>query len=302
MEIPIINFNGVKKSGLQDEKVSDAVENALSQAGFMLIKDIGISSELLSRVFTGSEMFFNSAEESKNKLAYGAASDNFGYQAVGYESLAPGLPPDLKETLTLRNLPAHVDAAWPSVEFRDLLLEFYDAVVSACFRLQRVIADILQLPADYFTSLHGGENITLRLLHYPSLAPQSKGQLGAGPHTDYGMLTFLFQDDRGGLEVLDRNTGRWQAVEPVADAIVVNTGDLMERWTNGRFKSTLHRVQPRGDNLDRFSIAAFFDPDDDVLVECLPSCQGEDNPAKYPPISTRDHLLEKISATHGAGE
>lgn len=299
MQIPIIGFNGGEKSTVTDENICAAVENALSQAGFMLLKDIGIPRELVSRVFSASAMFFSGASDEKNRLAYGAASDNFGYQAVGYESLAPGLPHDLKETLTLRNLPTHFDAPWPSNEFRDLLFEFYQACVDASFALQRVVAQILQLPQDFFTSRHGGENITLRLLHYPCLAPQSDEQLGAGAHTDYGMLTFLFQDDCAGLEVLDKNTEQWQPVDPLADTIVVNTGDLMERWTNGRFKSTMHRVQPRNNSRERYSIAVFFDPDDDVMVECLPSCHGDGHPAKYPPISTRDHLIEKISATHG---
>ena len=120
------------------------------------------------------------------------------------------------------------------------------------------------------------------------MAQVKEGQLGAGAHTDYGMLTLLFQDKIGGLQVFDK--GVWLDVDPIEDTIVVNTGDLMERWTNGRFKSTLHRVQPRIGASPRSSIAVFVDPDTDTPVEVLASCIDEDHPARFEPITAGEHI------------
>jgi isopenicillin N synthase-like dioxygenase len=187
---------------------------------------------------------------------------------------------------------------WPSEAFRDTALALYEATLSAAHRLLNVLAAGLALPTDYFTPLHRGENVTLRFLHYPAnLEVKAPTQLGAGAHTDYGSITLLFQDV-GGLEVRDAN-GEWRFAPPVADAVVINTGDLMERWTNGRFRSTVHRVRPiRGDRA-RYSIALFVDPDSAVEVTCIPSCIGPDNPARYPAITAGEHLRQKIAATHG---
>jgi isopenicillin N synthase-like dioxygenase len=100
----------------------------------------------------------------------------------------------------------------------------------------------------------------------------------------------------GGLQVYDN--GVWIDVDPVEGTIIVNTGDLMERWTNGRFKSTLHRVKPRIGEEPRSSIAVFIDPDSDTPVEVLNSCIDEDHPARYGPVTAGEHIQAKIRASH----
>jgi isopenicillin N synthase-like dioxygenase len=187
---------------------------------------------------------------------------------------------------------------WPDTEFRDMALEIYDTSFVAACRLLGIVAQRLALPSHFFAERHVGENVTLRFLHYPANLPsQSNEQLGAGAHTDYGSITLLFQDDVGGLELLGAD-GIWRSAPPVADAVVINTGDLMERWTNGRFRSTVHRVRPIAGSRDRFSIALFVDPDSAVQVECLPGCANADNPARYAPITAGEHIRQKIEATH----
>jgi isopenicillin N synthase-like dioxygenase len=115
--------------------------------------------------------------------------------------------------------------------------------------------------------------------------------------TDYGFLTLLFQDDVGGLQVQDRN-GDWIDVPPVPGAIVVNSGDLLERWTNRRYRSTRHRVVPRSSSRTRYSIAMFIDPDPDAEVTVLPSCIDESHPALFPTITAGAHLQSKLAASH----
>jgi isopenicillin N synthase-like dioxygenase len=164
--------------------------------------------------------------------------------------------------------------------------------------LLALLAASLELPEDFFVSRHGGENVTLRFLHYPSnLNARTKSQIGAGAHTDYGSITLLFQDDVGGLELRDASDA-WQDAPPIPGAVVVNAGDLMERWTNGRYRSTLHRVKRITGAADRYAIAMFVDPDSDVLVQCLPSCRSASEPARFPPITAGEHVRQKLAASH----
>ena len=161
----------------------------------------------------------------------------------------------------------------------------------------RVMAAGLNLPREFFTQRHRGQNVTLRYLHYPAgLAAESAAQFGAGAHTDYGSITLLYQDDVGGLEVLGRDAG-WHLAPAVPDALLVNIGDLMQRWTNDHFVSTLHRVRPIRGHADRYSIAFFVDPDTNVQVECIESCTSADRPARYSPVSAGEHIYAKNSAS-----
>ena len=140
-------------------------------------------------------------------------------------------------------------------------------------------------------------NITLRFLRYPANLVPRGSQLGAGAHTDYGSITLVFQQDVEGLEVCGMD-GAWHRAPPVPGCALLNTGDLMQRWTNDRFRSTLHRVLPIEGPRDRYSIALFVDPDTAVNVECLESCVARDEPARYPPITAGEHIRRKIAATH----
>ena len=298
MQIPVIDFASYAEddpAALQ--ALAAQVNAALTGIGFMSLKNIGIDEDLQRRVFAASKAYFAQPETDKRKLGYSSAEENFGYQGVCEESLEPGQPPDLKEALTMRDLESRAGDDWPDPAFRDLLLEFYRACLQAAYRVMRVFSTDLDVPGEYFVKVHTGTNVTMRLLHYPPLSAEQDGQLGAGAHTDYGMITLLFQDSVGGLEVRDRD-GQWQPVTPIPGAVVINVGDLTERWTNNRYRSSLHRVQPRGGVGDRYSIAMFVDPDPETRVECLPSCTDAAHPPLYPPTSAGEHILQKIQATH----
>ncbi len=208
---------------------------------------------------------------------------------------------DQKETFTLRNAPRQAadDARWPDANFRETINEFYAQSLQAAYAIQKLIAEELEVAEDFFEKLHQGENVTLRLLHYPEVPEnyQDDGSLGAGAHTDYGMLTLLFQRGVSGLEV-QTETGEWQPVAPDPDAVVINTGDLMERWTNGRFRSTPHRVRQIPGNPERFSIALFVDPDSNAPIEVLDSCLAEGEKAQFPMITAGDYITGRIEASH----
>ena len=264
--------------------------------------NLGITSVQIDHAFALSTWFFSLSEEEKSTSAYVSAEENFGYQSLGVEHLDPSKPADLKQTFTLRDLLRHdkEDPRWPTPEFRDQSTNFYKACLEGAYRIQRVLSKALGMDQDFFVQYHQGENVSLRLLYYPSsgIDDIAVGQLGAGAHTDYGMITLLFQKDIGGLEVQD-GEGTWHPVTPENDAIVINTGDLMERWTNGKYRSTPHRVQPKLGDVDRYSIAVFVDPDTETPVKVLDSCLKPGEKPGYPEITAGEHIQERIRASHG---
>ncbi|MEM1260948.1 MAG: 2OG-Fe(II) oxygenase family protein [Pseudomonadota bacterium] len=302
--VPLIDFSAYDPDNSQIMAgLAAAVDHALSTSGFMAVQNIGISRSELQQVFADSRAFFNADDSTKRRSAYQSAAENFGYQGMAEESLDPSAPADLKETFTMRNVLARApdDSRWPSTDFQARMRRFYANCLDAAFRLQRVLATALKLPADFFVDCHSGENVTLRLLHYPSVRKKDVAdrQLGAGAHTDYGLLTLLFQDGTRGLEIKAADE-TWQALDADPNTILINSGDLLERWTNGRYRSTLHRVAPQVECAERQSIAMFVDPDSATEVAVLASCLGPDESPRYPPTSAAEHLQARIEATHKA--
>jgi isopenicillin N synthase-like dioxygenase len=299
-DLPIIDISEFASSEVERANIIARVGQALTQTGFMYIRGHGLDGELIRSAFATSQRFFAWTRVSKDGFAYKDIADNFGFQGMEVESLDPANLPDLKETFTMRNaLGKQMDVdRWPDAEFRTTALTFYAACLSTAYKIMNVLAACLQLPTDFFMMRHVGVNVTLRFLHYPAnMTQRSESQLGAGAHTDYGSITLLMQDDVGGLEVLDAQ-GEWRQAVPVPEALVINTGDLMERWTNGMFRSTVHRVRPVTGNRDRYSIALFVDPDPEVEVECIPSCATADRPPRYSTITAGEHIKQKIAVTH----
>ncbi|TXS95330.1 isopenicillin N synthase family oxygenase [Parahaliea maris] len=302
MDIPVVDFSTYDPASAGAiEALARQVKAALGETGFMTVINSGVDEAAISGVFARSSAFFRRDSAFKERFLYRDAGENFGYQGLGMESLEPGKPGDLKESFTLRlnkNAP-FADERWPSAEFRDTVTAFYGECTAAANRMLHVMASAFALAPDYFSSTVGGENVALRLLRYPGGQAVEEGgeQYGAGAHTDYGILTLLFQRDVGGLEVQDQQ-GNWQAVPCVPGAVVINTGDLMEHWTNGRFRSTLHRVRPMTTSRERYSVAFFVDPDSATLVDALPACVDAANPLRYAPITAGEHIRRKLERTH----
>ena len=302
MQAPIVSFEGFQSGDRL--KILDTVSNvdrALSDWGFIASSGLGFSDELIAKVFEASATFFLSDTKNKMRSAYLSAEENFGYQAFASEHLDPASPADLKETFTMRNiLNATIEEnRWPSVEFKELMQLFFAECLERAFLLQRILAKALNLEEDFFVKFHSGQNISLRLLHYPVCSSDKvqDSQLGAGAHTDYGLTTFLFQDSVGGLEICDQD-GNWQDVEPDKSVVLINSGDLLERWTNGKYRSTLHRVKPMIRGRDRFSIAFFVDPDSDTEVKVLDSFIGADTPRRFSDVNAGDYIRRRLENSH----
>ncbi|KAL1964657.1 hypothetical protein VTN77DRAFT_6683 [Rasamsonia byssochlamydoides] len=156
---------------------------------------------------------------------------------------------------------------------------------------------------DELLKKHSGHNNQLRLLHYPPIpaeALESQTMARMPAHTDWSSMTILFQDDCGGLEVEDPSEpGKFIPATPIKNAIVMNVGDLLQRWSNDYLRSTNHRVglPPVSDRFEgsnrmtreRYSIPYFLSPDPTSIIECLPACTSEKNPAKYQPITQANY-------------
>ena len=180
---------------------------------------------------------------------------------------------------------------WPTElpGFRETALAYMQAMETLCRRLVPIYAAALDLPPDAFDRAYAEPHLILRLTHYPPLDRGEAASLSLTPHTDSGFMTLLAPNPVPGLSILLPD-GRWIDAPAVADAFVVNGGDILHRWTNERFLSTPHRVINRTSG-DRYAIPFFCDPNHDTLVECLPSCCSAANPPKYPPIAFGDYAI-----------
>jgi isopenicillin N synthase-like dioxygenase len=301
MKIPMIDLAPlITDDATGRHSVSRAIDHAAREAGFLYLKQPLLTDADHARMAAIARDFFGRSDAHKLRYAFDEAL-NFGYGAIGGEGLDPYKPKDLKETFTMRDVEGHCqDAArWPDPRFRAASVAFYRQCRRICGYVMEAFARSLDLEPRFFDDKHTGKTQTLRLLHYPPSEPAAPDQLGAGAHTDYGSCTLVFQDNAGGLEV-QAFDGSWIAAPPIPGTVVVNTGDLLARWTNDIYRSTPHRVRVRpGDARDgRLSIAFFNDPDPEVWVEALPSCVTQARPRKYPPITAHEHILERIALSN----
>ncbi|BAZ29791.1 2OG-Fe(II) oxygenase [Cylindrospermum sp. NIES-4074] len=292
VEIPIIDLSTFTNGNATTRQtVVKQIYQACHEIGFMYLQNPGISPDLIDQIFIQSKSFFNLPLELKQQQAWSDEYSNTGYVGMERERLDPNKPGDLKEAF---NIDKDKSAQNPHI------LAFYDACTELANTVLEGLALALELPADFFTTRHNQQNHTLRLLHYPPLQTSPKpGQVRAGEHSDYGSITLLFQDEIGGLEV-QTVEGKWIAAAAIPGTVVVNTGDLMQRWTNHVFCSTKHRVMLPSDSRvkhSRYSVAFFCHPNDEIEIACLESCQKERIPI-YAPILAGEYLLSRLQTTY----
>jgi isopenicillin N synthase-like dioxygenase len=296
--IPLIDFAPFIHGDRHDrQRVAQEIYTACHEVGFMYLLNAGIPAALTDRLFAVTQEFFNLPAGVKQQHPRSDAT-NCGYIGVRQERLNPRNPGDLKEAFNVG-----LESAWPPEQsgFQQVVTEFYQlGITTIAPTVLRAFAIGLQLPESFFDDKHG-RNAFLRLLHYPPLdCIPEPGQLRAGEHTDYGSITLLLQDAIGGLEVRTRQ-GEWIAAPPIPGTVVVNVGDAMQRWTNDQLCSTPHRVKvPTGTaaTRSRYSIALFFDPNPEVELACVASCQSADRPPRYEPILAGDYLTSRLAATY----
>lgn len=293
-----------------DVEVVALIDQACAGTGFFTIVGHGVAPSIVTAVWDTAAAFFAQPLDAKRRATHADPSHPYGYFPMGGEALARSrgehTPPDLKESFNLAPPEHHRDDAgrfggvariWPTgiAGFEAAWTEYYDAMALLADQLLGLFARALGVQPEQFHTRTRRHMSALRAVSYPPLAsPPQHGQLRAGAHTDYGTLTILQPGEgTGGLEVLTAE-GRWLAVGPADGAFVVNLGDIMARWTDDLWCSTLHRVglpAPGAAAHERRQAVAFFhQPDWDAEIASL---SGRDT---YPPIRYGDWLLAKFEA------
>jgi len=317
LEFAVIDISSFPRDP-QSEKQALArrVDEVCRQTGFLAIVGHGVPGDVITAAWNAARGFFNLPLDQKLEVKMPYLGYPYGYAPLQTEALARSLgnetPPDLKESFSIGPIerpPPAPDCSdadfrvaanlWPRepIELREAWSTYYRAMGELAARIMQIFAVALDLPEDFFVDKIDQHPSAMRALNYPHLSTLAQpGQLRAGAHTDFGSLTILLSEPRpGGLEIFTPADG-WLAIPFVPDAFIVNIGDLMARWTNDRWVSTLHRVacpSPEGGCTRRQSIAFFHQPNWYAEISCLPTCLAPGDKAKYSPVSSGAHLREK---------
>jgi isopenicillin N synthase-like dioxygenase len=273
MSVPVIDVSALVH-GADDRQIGSQIDDACREVGFFSIVGHGVRPDLRRGLLTAARAFFalDDSEKSQIDMARGGRAWR-GWFPVGGE-LTSGIP-DRKEGIyfgaELPNgsaRPLHGPNLFPArpVELRELVLEYLDTMTTLGQHVMRGIALGLGRDAGTFKrTLTAEPTILFRIFHYPPASPGAidADEWGVREHTDYGLLTLLLQDDSGGLQVHGR--AGWVDVPPHPDALVCNIGDMLERITNGRYRSTPHRVR-NASGRGRLSCPFFFDPSWDAQI------------------------------------
>ena len=296
------------------KSVAGELATALETIGFFLIVNHGVPRDLIGRTFDEAHRFH--AQPLDAKMALRMNEHNNGYMSMGRyavwtSDVNANDKPDLNEAFFSKRERSPDDPLarsgrrfagpnrWPKdlPGFREAVLAYTDAVDALGRRLLPACALALDLSPDVFDAPFAESQFSFRLSHYPPVEAEAN-QFGIAPHTDANFMTFLAQTEVPGLQVR-LPSGGWLDVPYVPDSFAVNSGDMMYRWTNGRFKSTPHRVLPPV-GCHRYAIPFFLGPHLDTEIACLPTCQGSDNPARFPPITYDAYLHWWYDANYNA--
>ncbi len=301
-------------------RVAAELDRACREVGLYIIVGHGVDPRLIEQVETVSRELFDLPLDEKMKVHIGTTPGAVGYAAVGDIALAytrgQVAPPDLNESFQIAKVDVTGDRYFQSEAARGLIpsnrwperpaalkavyTRYYLRIGALAADLMRLSALALGLHETYFDDKIDRHISRLNIRLYPEqkIAPLP-GQLRAAAHTDYGTVTILKPGDTvGGLQVADRD-GNWHDVPMIPGSFVINQGDLMARWTNDRWLSTLHRVanppaEAKGGSR-RLSIVFFHHPNYDAIVSCLPTCVDPGVAPAYEPITVSDYYSMKKS-------
>jgi isopenicillin N synthase-like dioxygenase len=296
-----------------------AIARTCEDTGFLVVANHGIAPALVENTFAEAAHFF--ARDEATKLALKIGRYNIGYlpfggQVVRHSPVNQNTKPNFSESfyVTRDRSPDHPDIVndkpliglnrWPEdmPEFRAAMVAYYSVMEAMTRRLVPAVAEALDLPADYFAEAFAEPHCTLRLIHYPPHPTPADNEFGFAPHTDNNFITFLAQSKLAGLEVRTAE-GEWLRPPAVPGTFVVNTGAMLARYSNDRFKATPHRVINRN-AASRYAIPFFLGPNHDAEIACVPSCVGPDNPPRYEPTTygAFSSRLLTLNFAHRRGE
>jgi isopenicillin N synthase-like dioxygenase len=287
-------------------KFAQAMGDSYERFGFAVVRDHGLDAGVIERALQATKDFFALPEDVKRRYHIAGGAGQRGYIPFGVEAAKGADKVDLKEFWHVGReldeghryreyMPHNV---WPVeiANFREDVYRLYAALDALGLELLDSIAAYLELPRDFFRAPVRDGNSVLRLLHYPPTPPKPDG-VRAEAHEDINVITLLLGAEEAGLQLLTAE-GAWLDVNPPEGALVVNVGDMLQRLTNHRLRSTTHRVvnpAPERAHLPRYSIPFFLHFAPDYLIETLPSCVSAENANRYPtPITAQDFLFERL--------
>jgi isopenicillin N synthase-like dioxygenase len=323
LQVPVIDIARFRFGDPAGRRaVAEATGHAVNEIGFLVITGHGVDPDLIARTQTVSNAFFDLPLAEKHRVVRPAPDVTRGYIPLEAESVGRSqgvdLPGDLNESFMIGPVDTSEDAyftssaagkhfypnIWPAqpAALRLIYEDYFRAMGGLAETLMAIFAQALQLPEDFFAGAIDRHISRLRVRNYPApTAAPLPGQLRAGAHADYGSLTILRAEDKpGGLQVLNR-VGDWVDVPIAPDSFIVNIGELMARWTNERWKATLHRVvNPPVDKQSvsrRLSLVFFHNPNYDAVVAALPGTVMPGEVAKHPPTTSGEHLRAQFVRT-----
>ena len=305
-EIPLIDVSDflAGKPGAA-ETAAAQLAYAFENVGFYYLAGHGVPQALIDAQYEQAARFHAMPMEEKLKVK--VDEHTIGYMPIQDKAppnaAAQGKKPSQNEAFFLRrerdaNDPDviagrrfHTMNKWPAdlPGFREQTLKYMSTLEALCKKLVRLYALALDLPEDHLEKDFAMPHMILRQSRYPQIDAGDETVASLVPHTDSGFMTLLPPNKVEGLSIQLPN-GQWFDAPGVEGAFVVNGGDILHRWTNERFLSTPHRVRNVSGTL-RYAIPFFFDPSHDTIIECLPTCQSAEKPAKYPPIKFGDYAV-----------
>ncbi|KAI1488886.1 hypothetical protein F5X96DRAFT_643323 [Biscogniauxia mediterranea] len=326
--IPVVDLGAWLHGSPDDKKrIASELTDACRRVGFVYVINHGVPDELLEAAFGWSKKLFDLPKEKKMLAPHPPGpSVHRGYSWPGLEKVSQIIfkegeedkeaenrkVSDVKESYEIGSDDNELQPnVWLPEEvlpgFRTFMTQFYWKCFESAKELLRALALGVGLDdEDFLLAFHNGVNNQLRLLHYPPIDAEelTSNTIARMPaHTDWGTITMLFQDESGGLQVEDpSNPGQFVEATPMKNALVMNVGDLLMRWSNDYLKSTLHRVtfppnwtqrNAEGKLMTRarYSIPYFVSPNPTAVIECLPACASETSVPKYEPVVQREYQL-----------
>jgi isopenicillin N synthase-like dioxygenase len=308
-KIPVIDY-GPYFAGEPgaEEAIAEQVRHACETVGFLYALNHGVPQTVIDRGFAASRQFHALPLDTKLKLRLN--DNNIGYMPMnasvqGASTVHTATKPNQNESFFISHdrgpdhpdvqaaLPLRGRNQWPDgmPELRADMMAYFHALGAMCDRMLPPFAVALGMPPDWFAPFFANEgHANLRFLHYPPQQDTSENTFGAAPHTDNSFMTALARTDVPGLAVR-LPSGEWFAPPVIPGTFLINLGNMMRRWSNDRFLSTPHGVINES-GTDRYSIAYFHSPNPASVIECLPGCVSETEPARYPPAIYRDLVLE----------
>ena len=288
------------------QKFVDEIGKAYEEIGFVALKNHFLDNDLEENLYKEVKTFFDLPLEVKKKYEIEGLAGQRGYISFGKEHAKGKKEGDLKEFWHFGQEPAadaNLTEEYPEnvqvaelKNFNKVGMEAYRMLEKTGIYVLRALALYIGLEEYYFDHWASNGNSILRPIHYPPITEEPKGAVRAGAHGDINLITLLMGASTGGLQVL-RKDGEWIDAVPQEDELVINVGDMLERHTNNKLRSTIHRViNPPKDQWDkpRYSIPFFMHPRSEMRLDCLEECINEENPKQYEDITAGDFLHQRL--------